>query len=118
MHTRGHGYVLTLPPGELDVDQFERLAGEGRHALATGDAATAAARLRDALAIWRGPALADVTYEQFAQAEISRLEEARLASLEDRIEADLGLGRHAQLVAELERLVREHSGRERLRGQL
>lgn len=118
LHTRGHGYVLTIPPGELDVDQFERLTLEGRNALAKGDAATAAERLRDALAVWRGPPLADFTFEQFAQAEIARLEEARLASLEDRVEADLGLGRHGQLVAELERLVREHPGRERLRGQL
>ena len=80
--------------------------------------ATAAERLRGALGLWRGPPLADFTYEPFAQAEIARLEEARLASLEDRIEADLALGRHGQLVAELERLVREHPVRERLRGQL
>jgi len=116
--TRGHGYVLTLSSGELDVDQFERLAREGRTALSDGDPATAAERLHGALALWRGPPLADFTYEPFAQAEIARLDEARLASLEDRIDADLGLGRHHQLVAELERLVREHPGRERLRGQL
>jgi DNA-binding SARP family transcriptional activator len=118
LRTRGRGYVLTLPAGQLDLDEFERLAGEGRHALSAGDAATAAERLRGALGLWRGPPLADFTYEPFAQAEIARLEEARLASLEDRIEADLGLGRHGQLVAELERLVREHPVRERPRGQL
>ena len=118
LHTRGRGYVLTLPSGQLDLDEFDRLAGEGRNALSAGDAATAAERLRGALGLWRGPPMADFTYELFAQAEIARLEEARLASLEDRIEADLALGRHGQLVAELERLVREHPGRERLRGQL
>jgi len=118
LRTRGRGYVLTLPSGQLDVDEFDRLAGEGRTALSAGDAATAAERLRGALALWRGPALADFSYEPFAQAEIARLEQARLASLEDRIEADLALGRHGQLVAELERLVREHPARERLRGQL
>jgi DNA-binding SARP family transcriptional activator len=84
------------------------LAGEGRHALSAADAATAAERLRCALALWRGSPLADCTYESFAQTEIARLEEARTTSTEDRIEADLALGRHGQLVAELERLVREH----------
>jgi DNA-binding SARP family transcriptional activator len=118
LRTQGRGYVLTLPPGELDLDQFDRLAREGRTALSDGNAATAAERLRDALALWHGPPLADFTYEPFAQAEIARLEETRLASVEDRIDADLGLGRHDQLVAELERLVREYPGRERLRGQL
>jgi DNA-binding SARP family transcriptional activator len=118
LRTRGRGYVLTLPSGRLDLDEFERLAGEGRAALSAGDAATAAERLRSALGLWRGPPLADFTYEPFAQAEIARLEEARMANLEDRIEADLALARHGQLVAELERLVREHPVRERLRGQL
>jgi DNA-binding SARP family transcriptional activator len=118
LRTRGRGYVLTLPSGELDLDEFERLAREGRIALSGGDAATAAKQLSGALALWRGPPLADFAYEPFAQAEIARLDEARVASLEDRIEADLGLGRHGQLVGELERLVREYPGRERLRGQL
>ena len=118
LRTRGRGYVLTLPSEQLDLDQFERLVGEGRDALSVGDPATAAERLRGALDLWRGSPLADFTYEPFAQAEIARLDEERLASLEDRIEADLALGRHGQLVAELERLVREHPVRERLRGQL
>jgi DNA-binding SARP family transcriptional activator/tetratricopeptide (TPR) repeat protein len=118
LSTRGHGYVLTLRFGQLDLDQFEELAAEGRDALSAGNAGTAADRLRAALALWRGPPLADFTYEPFAQAEIARLEEARSATLEDRIEADLGLGRHGELVGELERLVREHPARERLRGQL
>ena len=118
LRTRGRGYVLTLPSGRLDVDEFERLAAEGRHALSDGDAGRAAERLHAALALWRGSPLADFTYEPFAQTEIARLEEARLASIEDRIDADLALGRHGQLVSELERLVREHPARERLRGQL
>ena len=74
--------------------------------------------LRRALALWRGPALADLAYEAFAQAEIARLEELRLAALEQRIDADLAAGRHAELVGELEALVAEHPLRERLRGQL
>jgi len=118
LHTRGRGYVLTLEVGQVDVDQFERLAGEGRDALSAGDAATAAEQLRGALAVWRGPPLADFAYEPFAQAEIARLEEARLATLEDRIDADLALGHHDWLVSELEALVRQHPLRERLRAQL
>ena len=77
-----------------------------------------AAKLREALALWRGPPLADLAYESFAQPAIARLEELRLAALEKRIEADLALGRHAELVAELEALVAEHPLRERLRAQL
>ena len=118
LQTRGRGYVLNLAPDQLDVERFERLAADGRGALEVGDAATAAGRLREALGLWRGPPLADFAYEPFAQGEIARLEEARLATLEDRIDADLGLGRHQQLVAELERLVVEHPVRERMRGQL
>ena len=118
LDTRGRGYVIALQAGQLDLDQFERLAGEGRDALSAGDAGTAAERLRAALGLWRGRPLADFAYEPFAQAAIARLEQARLATLEDRIEADLELGQHAQLVAELEALVREHPLRERLRGQL
>jgi DNA-binding SARP family transcriptional activator len=118
LKTRGRGYVLSLAAEQLDLDVFERLAGEGRDALLAGDAALAAERLLGALALWRGPPLAEFTYEPFAQAEIARLEEVRLTTLEDRIEAELGLGRHGQLVAELEALVREHPLRERLRAQL
>ena len=118
LRTRGRGYVLTVAPAQLDLDRFERLSGEGRDALSAGDPAAAAERLRSALALWRGPPLADFAYEPFAQAEIARLEEVRLATLEDRIEADLKLCRHCQLVPELEALVREHPLRERLRGQL
>ena len=90
--TEGRGYVLRVAPGQLDVDRFEALVAQGREALEQGDALTAAAVLREALGVWRGPALADFAYEPFAQAEIARLEESRLAALEDRIDADLALG--------------------------
>ena len=83
-----------------------------------GEPAAAAQTLREALALWRGPPFADLAYQPFAQAEIARLEELRLAALEQRIDADLADGRHAALVGELERLVAEHPLRERLRGQL
>jgi DNA-binding SARP family transcriptional activator len=112
------GYSLVLAPEELDAARCERLLAEGRLALAQGRAAEAAERLRSALALWRGPALADVAYEPFAQGEIARLEELRFALLEERIEADLALAHHADLVGELEALVAEHPLRERLRGQL
>ena len=110
--------MLELEPGSLDLDRFQALAGDGQELLAQGDANRAAELLRAALALWRGPALVDFRYEPFAQTEIQRLEELRLAALEDRIEADLALGRHTTLVAELEALVREHPLRERLRAQL
>ena len=116
--TEGRGYLLRPEPGRVDVDRFEALAEQGRRALDQGDAFTAGAVLREALGVWRGPALADFAYESFAEAEIARLEEARVAALEDRIDADLGSGEHARLVGELEALVREHPLRERLRGQL
>jgi predicted ATPase/DNA-binding SARP family transcriptional activator len=116
--TRAAGYVLELAPDRLDVAQFERFRSEGKEALERGDAEAAAEKLREALALWRGPALADFSYEPFAQEEIARLEELRLAALEDRIDADLQLARHADLVPELERLVAEHPLRERLRAQL
>ncbi len=116
--SRAPGYTLVLAPDELDVTRCEALLAEGRRALARGHAAEAAERLRSALALWRGSALADLAYEPFAQGEISRLEELRLAVLEERIEADLALARHADLVGELEALVAEHPLRERVRGQL
>jgi DNA-binding SARP family transcriptional activator len=112
------GYTIVLEPEELDLDRFERLRSEARDAFERSDATGAAARLRDALGLWRGRPLADVGYESFAQAEIARLEELRLTTLEERIEADLALGRHTDLVAELEALVSAEPLRERLRGQL
>ena len=116
--TRGHGYLLQSAPGQLDLDRFEVLVGEGRQALEEGDARRASDRLREALVLWRGPPLADFAYERFAQSEIMRLEEERLAALEDRIDADLALGKHTVLVGELDALVREHPLRERLQAQL
>jgi DNA-binding SARP family transcriptional activator/class 3 adenylate cyclase len=116
--TRAPGYVLRLGPDELDADRFERLLTEGSAAREADDAETAAAAFRRALALWRGPALADFAYDPFAQAEIARLEELRLDALEERVEADLALGRAADLVAELEALIRANPLRERLRGQL
>jgi DNA-binding SARP family transcriptional activator len=116
--TKAPGYALRIFPDELDVSQFERLIAEGSDALAAGAAADAALTLRHALSLWRGPALADFRYEPFAQAEIARLEELRLACLEERIEADLARGSAGALISELQRLVSEHPVRERLRGQL
>jgi DNA-binding SARP family transcriptional activator/class 3 adenylate cyclase len=108
------GYALRLGPDQLDVRRFERLANDGRTALGRGAVETAAATLRSALALWRGRAYADVADRPFARAEVTRLEELRLATLEDRIEADLARGRHDALVAELESLVGRHPLRERL----
>ena len=116
--TRGRGYVLQAKPGQTDVDRFEALVSEGRRALEDGDAGGAVARLGKALTLWRGPPLADFAYQTFAQPEIARLDESRLTVLEDRIDAELALGEHAQVVGELEALVREHPLRERLIGQL
>jgi len=116
--SRPPGYMLEIRPDQLDAARFERLTSEGRQLAEGGDADAAAARFRGALALWRGPALADLAYEPFAKAEVDRLEELRLAALEDRIDADLALGRHDRLVGELRELVERHPLRERLRGQL
>ena len=113
--TRAPGYVLQVEPDELDLHRFERLVDEGRSLLARGLATDASERLHDALALWRGQALADFAYESFAQAAIARLEEIRLAAIELRIDIDLALARHDELVGELEALVAEHPLRERLR---
>ena len=118
LETRGQGYVLHVEPTDLDSRRFEALVGEARKAVEQGEARRAAETLRIALAVWRGSALADFRYEQFAQAEIARLEELRLTALEDRIEADLALGRDAELVPELEALVGAEPLRERTRAQL
>ena len=114
LRTQSPGYVLRVEPGELDLHRFERLL-TGAADLDTG---AAAETLREALALFRGTPLADFAYEPFAQAAIGRLEDLRLLALEKRMDADLALGRHGELVGELETLVREHPLRERLRGQL
>jgi DNA-binding SARP family transcriptional activator len=116
--TRPPGYVLELDRESVDVHVFARLVDEARDALQAGSPETAEASLREALALWRGPALADFAYEPFAQNEIARLEELRTVVVEERVEADLALGRHAELVSELEALVQAHPLRERPRGQL
>jgi DNA-binding SARP family transcriptional activator len=113
--TRPPGYVLDLDRDSVDAHRFERLA---RAAQEAGPAAERAAGLRDALALWRGPPLADLAFESFAQAEIARLEELRAATREALFAAELDLGRHGPLVAELEAFVSEHPLRERPRGQL
>jgi predicted ATPase/DNA-binding SARP family transcriptional activator len=112
------GYVMHIADGALDRDRFERLVRDGRDALAADRPSPAAEACRSALELWRGPALADFAYEPWAQAEAERLEELRLACLEERIEADLRLGQDAELVPELEALVADHPLRERLRAHL
>ena len=104
VQTRPPGYLLVVADGELDLDRFQRLVAEGK--------------FHDALSLWRGPPLADFSFERFAQAEIARLEEERLVCLEERIEDDLQAGRHAAVVGELDAFVADHPLRERPRGQL
>jgi predicted ATPase/DNA-binding SARP family transcriptional activator len=112
------GYRLAVDPATIDLFEFGRLCEEGRSALASGDAATAAETLRSALGLWRGAALADLSSVPFAQTEVLRLEELRAAACEDRIDAELALGRHGELAPELEALIGEYPLRERLRAQL
>ena len=96
--TRPAGYELRVEPGDVDLCRFEQLVSEARSA---GPPA-AARSLRDALALWRGPPLVEFAYEPWARSEIGRLEELRLSALEDRIDADLAVGRDGALVAEIE----------------
>jgi class 3 adenylate cyclase len=112
--TRASGYVLKLDRDQLDLHRFERLVRDA----AAAEPPVAAEKLREALALWRGPPLADLAYEPFAQAAVGRLEEQRLGAVEKRIDADLALGRHGELVAEVEELVAENPLREHLRAQL
>ncbi|MDP9261952.1 MAG: AAA family ATPase, partial [Actinomycetota bacterium] len=104
LETRAPGYCLRVADGELDLSHFQRVQEDGR--------------LHEALALWRGPPLAEFADQRFAQAEIARLEELRLACLEERVERDLGEGRAAEIIAELESAARKYPLRERLRGQL
>jgi predicted ATPase/DNA-binding SARP family transcriptional activator len=115
---RRPGYVLAIEPDMLDAHRFEQLFGEGRDALARGAAGLAAHRLRSALALWRGPALADIAGWGILGLEARRLDDLRVACLEERVEADLALGRHDELAAELERLVAAEPLRERRWRQL
>jgi DNA-binding SARP family transcriptional activator len=118
LRTVAGGYLLAVGRDELDADVFGRRMEEGRGALARGEVARARDALDQALGMWRGPVLADVSYEAFAQPEIRRLEELRLTALEARADCELRLGEHGRLVAELEALVAAHPGRERLTAQL
>jgi DNA-binding SARP family transcriptional activator/DNA-binding NarL/FixJ family response regulator len=112
--TEATGYRLTIDPDELDTLRFKALHDEASQHLADGDAVRAAETLRLALSLWRGPALADFVDDAFAVADATRLEEARLAAVEDRVEAELACGEHARLVGELESLTASHPLRERL----
>src|SRR5579862_5999957 len=116
--TTAGGYTLRVGPEELDVQRCERLIGEGRSLLTAGRPDQALAALSGALELWRGDVLADFQYDAFAQGEIARLGELRAAVLEERIALEMLLGREAQVLGELERLVRDYPYRERLRGQL
>ncbi len=115
--TQAPGYRLNVAGDELDAARFESLVRSGEADLAAGRAAAAAGTLRAALSLWRGPALSDVADLAFAQADAGRLEEARLAALESRVDADLACGWHASLVAELDGLASAHPLRERFTGQ-
>jgi peptide/nickel transport system substrate-binding protein len=115
---RPPGYRLRVDPDELDLDRFEALLEQGRAAAAAGDLATTRDRLRDALGLWRGRALADLEPERTIAGEADRLEARRLLALEGRIDAELALGGGPELVGELERLVGEHPFQQRLLGQL
>jgi YVTN family beta-propeller protein len=114
IETQARGYRLDVPRGRLDADRFEALAAEGEASLEAGDAAAAARVLQSALAVWRGAAFAEFAFEPWARAAADRLEQERMQAVELRIEADLALGRHGAVAAELEQLTREHPLREHL----
>ena len=114
LETRSPGYVLRAAPQQIDARRFETAIGDARR-LPTEERRE---HLQDALALWRGPALAEFGFERFAESEIRRLEELRLVAVEERIEADLELGHHGDVVGELEGLVGEHPLRESVRRQL
>jgi DNA-binding SARP family transcriptional activator len=114
LRTASPGYTLRVEDDELDLDRFERFVGEARES----DPTAAAALLRRALALWRGPPIGEFGYEAWAQTEIARLEELRLTALEDRFDADLAIGRAGDIVGELEAVARQHPFRDRLSAQL
>ena len=116
--TRGHGYELQVEPGRARRAAVRAPARRGAGRAGRRAAGPALDALEAALALWRGAPLADLAYEPFAQAEIARLEDLRVAALEQLVDAKLALGRHAEVIGELERLVEEHPYRERLRAQL
>jgi DNA-binding SARP family transcriptional activator/class 3 adenylate cyclase len=116
--TRERGYELRLDPDHLDAHRFERLVDQGRSELAAGRPKRAASTLGEALALWRGAPLAELAYEPFAQREVARLDDLRIAAMERQIEAKLALGEHAEVISQLESLIAEYPYREGLRAQL
>jgi DNA-binding SARP family transcriptional activator len=112
VETQPGGYLIRVAPRALDCQRFEGMLGDGRRLLAEGEVDKAGEVLRTALALWRGPPLSEFQYESFARNEIGRLEELRVVGLEQRLEVDLALGRHAEVVGELEALVRDQPLRE------
>jgi DNA-binding SARP family transcriptional activator len=118
IETRPPGYRILVAPGGLDLELFERRAATAGSALAVGDAAQAVRLYREALAVWRGEPLADLAFEPFALPVVERLNDLRLSVTEQCLQAELELGRGAELVPELEQLVTDHPLHERLRGQL
>jgi DNA-binding SARP family transcriptional activator len=116
--TRERGYELRLDPERLDAQRFERLIVEGRRELASGRPKRAVRAIEEALSLWRGAPLADLAYEPFARGDVTRLEDLHVTAHEERIDAKLALGEHAEVVGQLEQLIAEHPYRERLRGQL
>jgi YVTN family beta-propeller protein len=113
VETRPDGYALRVEPEQLDVNRFEQLVARAREAKANGRSREAEETLTAALGLWRGPPLADLAYADFAQSEIARLEEARVAAVEDRLELELDEGRHGAVIGELEKLASDHPLRER-----
>lgn len=118
LRTRPHGYVIHASPEQIDLHRFERLVAEGRTALEDGDAETSRARLGEALGLWRGRALADIDAGELLSAYVTRLEEERFRVLEVRIEADLQVGRHQELISELKGLTHTHRLHEGLHAKL
>ncbi|MFD3700129.1 BTAD domain-containing putative transcriptional regulator [Streptomyces sp. NPDC058646] len=115
--TRYGGYLLQVPPEAVDVHAYERLVAEGRQAFEDGEDAYASMCLREALDLWEGPALVDVRVGPILEIEVMRLEESRLVALERRIDADLRLGRHAELIAELSDVIARYPQHEGLHSQ-
>jgi DNA-binding SARP family transcriptional activator len=116
--TRTPGYAVHVDPEQVDAGRFERLVAEARDHAAAGDVSTAREVFRNALALWRGPVLEGIEFELSTRNELARLEDARLSAQMDRIDCDLALGSHEELIGELEALAAEHPLHERLRGQL
>jgi DNA-binding SARP family transcriptional activator len=111
------GYQIRLEPDQLDLIRFERLLAEGQEALTNHDPREASEKLQAALALWRGPALADFALESFTPTATARLDELRIGAIEKRIDAELQLGHHTELISELEAVVEQHPFRERIQAQ-